>query len=99
MCHLNEAVEADQALTLAQTQTYKTMEKMVQKGKTKAIGVSNFSLAEMQRLLKEASVVPASHQIELHPYLQQKAFVDWHKKSGIVITQYSPYVKTLNLRG
>ena len=71
--------------------TYKAMEKAMRAGKTRGIGVSNFSLAEMQRLVKEASVVPASHQIELHPYLQQKAFIDWHKKNGIIITQYSPF--------
>ena len=71
--------------------TYKAMEKTVHSGKARAIGVSNFSLGEMQRLLKETSIVPASHQIELHPYLQQKSFVDWHKKNGIIITQYSPF--------
>ena len=66
------------------------MEKTVKSGKARAIGVSNFSLGEMERLLKETSIVPASHQIELHPYLQQQSFVDWHKKNGIIITQYSP---------
>jgi alcohol dehydrogenase (NADP+) len=72
-------------------ETYKAMEKLVHSGKARAIGVSNFSQAEMQRLLKETSIVPASHQIELHPYLQQKAFTEWHKKNNIVITQYSPF--------
>ena len=71
--------------------TYKAMEKCVKEGKTRAIGVSNFSLAEMERLLKETSIVPASHQLELHPYLQQKSFVDWHRQRGIIITQYSPF--------
>lgn len=37
--------------------TYKAMEKLLKTGKTKAIGVSNFSQAEMERLLKETSVV------------------------------------------
>ena len=67
------------------------MEKAFKTGKAKAIGVSNFSLAEMERLLKETSVVPAAHQIELHPYLQQKSFIDWHKSKGIHVTQYSPF--------
>ena len=67
------------------------MEKAHKAGKLRAIGVSNFSLSEMERLLASTSVVPASHQIELHPYLQQKAFVDWHNKHGINITQYSPF--------
>jgi len=43
--------------------TYKAMEKVFKSGKAKAIGVSNFSKAEMERLLKETSVVPAAHQV------------------------------------
>ncbi|EMD01204.1 hypothetical protein BAUCODRAFT_61401 [Baudoinia panamericana UAMH 10762] len=71
--------------------TYKAMEKLVKSGKAKAIGVSNFSKAEMERLLKETSVVPAAHQIECHPYLAQHDFDAWHKQKGIHITQYSPF--------
>jgi alcohol dehydrogenase (NADP+) len=72
-------------------ETYKAMEKLYKSGKAKAIGVSNFSKAEMERLIKETSVVPAVHQLELHPYLQQKEFADWHKSQGIHVTQYSPF--------
>ncbi|KAL9098522.1 MAG: hypothetical protein Q9187_009645, partial [Circinaria calcarea] len=71
--------------------TYKAMEKALKAGKTKAIGISNFSRAELERLLKETSVVPAVHQLELHPYLQQQSFADFHKSRGIHITQYSPF--------
>lgn len=71
--------------------TYKAMEKLLKSGKTKAIGVSNFSKTQLTRILDEASVVPAAHQMELHPWLQQKEFVEFHKKHGIVITQYSPF--------
>ncbi|MCJ1373259.1 hypothetical protein MMC20_004487 [Loxospora ochrophaea] len=71
--------------------TYKAMEKTLKTGKTKAIGISNFSKAELERLLKEASVVPAAHQIELHPYLQQKDFDEFHRTNGIHVSQYSPF--------
>lgn len=71
--------------------TYKAMEKLLQTGKTKAIGVSNFSKAEMERLLSEASVIPAVHQMECHPWLQQHAFTDWHREKGIHVTHYSPF--------
>jgi alcohol dehydrogenase (NADP+) len=88
--------------------TYKAMEKTLKSGKTKAIGISNFSKAEVERLLKETSVVriaypshqllnanklkvPAAHQIECHPYLQQRAFTDFHKEKGIHVTHYSPF--------
>ncbi|MCJ1252424.1 hypothetical protein MMC24_000230 [Lignoscripta atroalba] len=71
--------------------TYKAMEKALKSGKTKAIGISNFSRAEVERLLKETSVVPAAHQMELHPYLQQKEFIQFHNEKGIHVTQYSPF--------
>jgi alcohol dehydrogenase (NADP+) len=67
------------------------MEKLLKTGKTKAIGISNFSRHEIERLCKETSVVPASHQIELHPSLQQKSFLEFHKSKGIHVTAYSPF--------
>lgn len=71
--------------------TWKALEKVLKTGKTRAIGISNFAKHEVERLLKETDVVPAVHQLELHPWLQQKAFVEWHKEKGIHITQYSPF--------
>ncbi|KAG8863096.1 hypothetical protein FRB96_009276 [Tulasnella sp. 330] len=59
--------------------TWKAMEKVYQEhpNKVKAIGVSNFSVEFLTRLLKEATIVPAVNQIELH-------------ENGIVVTAYSP---------
>jgi len=71
--------------------TYKAMEECYKKGKARAIGISNFSKAELERLLKETSIIPAAHQIELHPWLQQADFDAFHKQKGIHITQYSPF--------
>jgi alcohol dehydrogenase (NADP+) len=71
--------------------TYKAMEKCQKSGKARAIGVSNFSRSELERLLREANVVPAAHQVELHPWLQQHSFDAFHKQHGIHITQYSPF--------
>lgn len=71
--------------------TYRAMEKLVAKGKCRAIGVSNFSKAELERLLGEVSIVPAVHQLELHPYLAQPEFLAWHKSKGIHVTAYSPF--------
>ncbi|KAK6592954.1 aldehyde reductase [Botrytis cinerea] len=56
-----------------------------------AIGISNFSRGELEHLLKETSVVPAAHQLELHPWLQQTEFCEFNKSKGIHITQYSPF--------
>jgi alcohol dehydrogenase (NADP+) len=72
-------------------QTYKAMEKLVKSGKCKAIGISNFSLSELEKLLKSVSIPPAVHQIEVHPYLTQHSFAAFHKQNDIHITQYSPF--------
>lgn len=71
--------------------TWKAMEAVHRKGKAKAIGVSNFSRGEMERLLKEGTIIPAVHQLECHPYLAQHAFTKWHKEKGIHVTHYNPF--------
>lgn len=70
--------------------TYKAMEACLASGKARAIGVSNFSQAELSRLLAHTSTVPAAHQLECHPYLAQRAFTAWHAAHNIHVTQYSP---------
>lgn len=67
------------------------MEKLVKTGKAKAIGVSNFSRKEMEHLVTEAEIKPAAHQIECHPWLQQREFCDWHESNGIHVQHYSPF--------
>lgn len=70
--------------------TWKALEKAFKNGKTKAIGISNFSKAELEKLLAETDVVPAAHQIERHPWLAQPGFIEFHKKHNIHVTHYSP---------
>ncbi|OTB05347.1 hypothetical protein M426DRAFT_57106 [Hypoxylon sp. CI-4A] len=70
--------------------TWRAMEKLVKGGKVKAIGVSNFSKGEIQKLIGESDTVPAVHQMEVHPYLQQKSFNQWLKSQGIHVVQFSP---------
>ncbi|OJD37984.1 aldehyde reductase i [Diplodia corticola] len=70
--------------------TYKAMEKLLQTGKTKAIGVSNFNIRRLEDLLQKTTVVPAANQIEAHPYLQQHELTAYCQKKGILIEAYSP---------
>jgi aryl-alcohol dehydrogenase-like predicted oxidoreductase len=51
--------------------TWKAMEKLVDTGRVRAIGVSNFSVKKLQDLLKYAKVLPAVNQVECHPIWQQ----------------------------
>lgn len=70
--------------------TYKAMEKLLQTGKTKAIGVSNFTIEKLDDLLKKSSIVPAVNQVEAHPYLMQPKLLKYCQDKGIILEAYSP---------
>ncbi|MEV7324955.1 aldo/keto reductase [Streptomyces sp. NPDC093970] len=70
--------------------TWRALEKLYADGRTRAIGVSNFQPAHLERLLGAASVVPAVNQVELHPGLQQAALREFHARHGIATEAWSP---------
>ncbi|UPL03614.1 hypothetical protein LCI18_014548 [Fusarium solani-melongenae] len=70
--------------------TYAAMEKLLETGKVRAIGVSNFTKDRLDKLLSKTTTVPAVNQIEAHPYLQQHELFDYCKSKGIQIAAYSP---------
>lgn len=72
------------------SKTWEAMEKCVEAGKTRGIGVSNFSQKKIENLLQSARIPPAINQIERHPYLAQPSLVDYCKNKGIHVTGYSP---------
>eukprot|EP01111_Echinosteliopsis_oligospora_P000715 TRINITY_DN1084_c0_g1_i1.p1 TRINITY_DN1084_c0_g1~~TRINITY_DN1084_c0_g1_i1.p1 ORF type:complete len:307 (+),score=95.19 TRINITY_DN1084_c0_g1_i1:46-966(+) len=75
-------------------QTWLGLEKLLQTGKVKAIGVSNYSVKFLEELLQHATITPAVNQIENHPYLPQQEIVDFCKNKGIHISAYSPLGST-----
>lgn len=70
--------------------TWAAMEKLVDIGKTRMIGVSNFSTPKLKRLLSKARIHPVVNQVELHPYFPQRRLVDFCQKTAIHITAYGP---------
>lgn len=71
--------------------TWKAMEGLLESGKVRAIGISNFSFSETQKLLESCEIKPQVHQMEMHPYLKQSEFLDFHKKNDIHVTAYSAF--------
>src|SRR5438445_3362246 len=82
-----------QALPSASDRTleaYRALETLLADGKVRAIGVSNFMVEHLTKLLDRATVVPAVNQIEVHPYFQQRAVQDFGADHGIVTQAWSP---------
>ncbi|KAJ3711830.1 NADP-dependent oxidoreductase domain-containing protein [Lentinula guzmanii] len=94
--------EADGTFQLASYPTFvevwAEMEKIFEGKKARAIGVSNFSIKNLEILLQSAKIVPAVNQVELHPYLAQNELRQYCKNKGIIIEAYTPsgYSKVRN---
>jgi 2,5-diketo-D-gluconate reductase A len=71
-------------------QAWKAMERIYRDGRAKAIGVSNFTVETLTRLMNEADIVPSINQIELHPYFQQRQMREFHEANGILTEAWSP---------
>ncbi|CAD6448971.1 5f217374-5ced-4bf8-abef-e58d4f71759f [Sclerotinia trifoliorum] len=77
---------------LDHVQTYKSLISLP-KTRVLNIGVSNFSPLQLKNVVS-TGIIPYTHQMELHPYLQQSAWVSTHKALGIKMTAYSPLGNT-----
>merc|ERR1712066_106352 len=66
------------------------MEKLVEKGLVKSIGVSNFNSEQIEDILKRGNIKPVTNQVECHPHLNQEKLINFCKERNITITAYSP---------
>lgn len=70
--------------------TWKEMEKCVELGMTKSIGVSNFNSEQIKRIVDNCKIKPVTNQIECCPNLNQKKLIEFCKQWDIIITSYGP---------
>ncbi|RVD91264.1 aldo-keto reductase, partial [Tubulinosema ratisbonensis] len=68
---------------------WKELEKLVESGQVKALGMCNHGIKNTELILKHCKIKPAVAQIEFHPYLQQPHLVDFYKNNGIAIMGHS----------
>ena len=71
-------------------ETWKAFIDAQEAGLTRALGVSNFQPAHLERLVEETGVTPAVNQVELHPRLQQPGLRRTHDELGIATEAWSP---------
>lgn len=71
-------------------QAWRYMEDAYRTGKAKNIGVSNFTINNLLKILEVCEIAPAVNQIEFHPYNQDASLVDFCKSNQILVEGYSP---------
>jgi 2,5-diketo-D-gluconate reductase A len=74
-------------------ETWQALIELQAQGLTRAIGVSNFQPAHLERIVAETGVTPAVNQVELHPRFQQPGLRREHADLGIVTEAWSPLAK------
>ncbi|XP_065202919.1 dihydrodiol dehydrogenase 3-like [Planococcus citri] len=70
--------------------TWKAMEECVKLGLAKSLGIANFKESQIERILEIAEIKPVAHQVECHPFLDQKQMIEFCKQHDIVVQAYSP---------
>ena len=69
---------------------WKALEKALEGGKVRAIGLSNFTIKQATEILDIAKIKPAVNQIELHPYFGQKPLKEFCTQNGIAVEAWYP---------
>lgn len=73
--------------------TWKVMEKLRADGKAKSIGVSNFSIADLELLKTVSDVIPAVNQVEFHPLFNHPELKAYCEERGIALQAYAPLAR------
>ena len=78
-------------------ETWKAMEKLQEEGKCRAVGVSNYMIWHLEKMLSNPSIIPAVNQVEFSPYLYLKDLLDFCRSHDILLESYSPLTKGVKL--
>jgi diketogulonate reductase-like aldo/keto reductase len=71
-------------------ETWQAFERLLADGRVLSIGVSNFEIEHLERLLAETDVTPAVNQVELHPEFPQEELREFHAEHGILTESWGP---------
>ncbi|MFC1865422.1 aldo/keto reductase [Chloroflexota bacterium] len=74
-------------------ETWQSMEAILESGKCRAIGVSNYTIRHLEQLMRQSTTIPAVNQVEFSPYLYQKDLLGFCRNNGIQLESYSPLTR------
>lgn len=86
----NDIEKGKQASNVDYLDTWKAMEDLVELGLVKSIGVSNFNIAQCERILKNCRIQPTVNQTECHPELNETELINFSTANDIVVMGYCP---------
>ena len=72
---------------------WRAMVHLLREGKSRAIGVSNYTIDDLKEILQDSDFVPAVNQVEFHPFLYQKDLLSFCEKNSIQLEAYSPLTR------
>jgi diketogulonate reductase-like aldo/keto reductase len=78
-------------------ESWQALTQLLKDGKTRAIGVSNYTIQHLTELLGDAEVTPMVNQVEFSPFLYQKQLLDYCEKNKIQLEAYSPLTQGTKL--
>ncbi|KAF4752114.1 hypothetical protein FOZ63_024407 [Perkinsus olseni] len=93
----NEKGQLDAMPSLKLIDTWRELEKCVDDGLVRSIGVSNFDTNEIDEILAMCRIKPVVNQIEVHPYFPQWRMLDYCKKHDIHVVAYAPLGSPANM--
>lgn len=93
LIHWPKANEEDSEWKTRDLETWRAMEEMVEEGKIKAIGLSNFLPHHLDNILEHCRIKPVLNQLELHVGYSQEAAVAYSKERGIQVQAWSPFAR------
>jgi diketogulonate reductase-like aldo/keto reductase len=70
--------------------SWKAMEEIYKEGRVRAIGVSNFSISDINSILDDCEIVPMVNQIRLYIGHMQEELMDFCRLHNILVEAYSP---------
>ena len=71
-------------------EAWRSLVRLRESGRARSVGVSNFNVDHLERIIDATGVVPAVNQVELHPRFQQRALRAFHEQRGIATEAWSP---------
>ncbi|KAM0523132.1 hypothetical protein ACHAPE_001624 [Trichoderma viride] len=80
----------DYDLSRRYPETWQAMERLVDLGLARSIGLSNFNILKTKRIVDIARIMPAVNQVEIHPYLPQQELFEFSSRHGILLMAHQP---------